>query len=378
MALKGVKVIEMMGLAPGPLCGTILADFGASVTVIQKIDSIANMMDVMTNGKKILKINLKTKEGVQVLTKMCSSSDVLIDTYRPGVMEKLGLGPESVSRINPKLIFARLSGYGQKGYYKHKGGHDINYVAMSGLLSLFKKNNEPPFIPVNLVADFAGGSLMCALGILMALLERSNSGKGQVVDCSMTEGAAYLGTWVYKSRKLPIWQGEPGTNLLDGGAPFYATYRTKDNKFMAVGAIEPHFYSNLLQGLNLTEDDLPDGNNERKEKFQEVFLRKTQEEWSNIFEKLDACVTPVLEMDAVDTHECNKSRESFYKDSDNFIVPEPAPKLSATPGHSSGKRAQPKGDEDAIEILQELGYKNNEIDDLIKKGIVKADKKAKL
>lgn len=332
----------------------------------------------MTNGKKIIKINLKTEEGVQVLNKMCSSSDVLIDTYRPGVMEKLGLGPESVSRMNPKLIFARLSGYGQNGFYKNKGGHDINYVAMSGLLSLFRKNDEPPFIPLNLVADFAGGSLMCVVGILMALLERSKSGKGQVVDCSMTEGAAYLGTWVFKSRKLPIWQGEPGTNLIDGGAPFYATYRTKDNKFMAVGALEPQFYSNLLKGLELSDDDLPEDNNQHREKFQEVFLRKTQEEWCNIFDKLDACVTPVLDIDAVDAHQCNISRNSFYKDSDNFIVPEPAPKLSATPGTSSGKKPQPKGDENAIEILQELGYKNNEINDLINKGIVKADKKAKL
>ncbi|KAI8435732.1 hypothetical protein MSG28_003974 [Choristoneura fumiferana] len=190
MALKGIKVVEMLGLAPGPLCGTILADFGASVTVVQKI--LQSPFDVMSNGKRMLSVDLKSKEGVYIIRKLCSSSDILLDTFRPGVMEKLGLGPEILLRENSGLIYARLSGYGQTGFYKSKAGHDINYVAMSGILSALSNQGAPPSPPVNLIADFAGGSFMCALGILLALYERTKSGKGQIVDASMTEGAAYL------------------------------------------------------------------------------------------------------------------------------------------------------------------------------------------
>ncbi|XP_068621105.1 alpha-methylacyl-CoA racemase [Battus philenor] len=379
MALKGLKVIEMIGLAPGPFCGTILADFGATVTVIQKFDGLSNL-NVLSNGKRTMNINLKMKEGVDIIKRMCSSADILIDTYRPKVMENLGLGPDLLLSINPSLIYARLSGYGQKGYYKNKAGHDINYVAMSGLLSLFTKQKEPPFIPVNLIGDFAGGSLSCTLGILLALLERNKSGKGQVIDCSMTEGAAYLGTWVFKSKQLHIWDGEPGTNILDGGAPFYTTYKTKDNKFMAVGALEPQFYSNLLKGLQLDEDEFVQGVNSEhcKQQFEKVFLSKTQEEWCKIFDELDACVTPVLNIDAVDEHQCHASRNSFYRDNNNYIIPEPAPKLSATPGESSGRKSVPKAGEHTLEILQELGYNTFEIDELIYKKIVMVKKRSQL
>ncbi|CAG4998253.1 unnamed protein product [Parnassius apollo] len=369
-----------MGLAPGPFCGSVLADFGATVTVIQKISPLSNVFDVMSNGKQMVNINLKSDKGIEILKKMCSSSDILLDTYRPGVMEKLGLSPDVLLKDNPRLIYARLSGFGQKGYFKNKAGHDINYVAMSGILSLFSKNKQPPLVPVNIVADFAGGSLLCVVGILLALLERSESGKGQVIDCSMTEGAAYVGTWLFKSRKLPIWLGEPGTNMLDGGVPFYSTYETKDGKFMAVGALEPKFYKNLLKGLQLSEIEYKQGINLEscKKKFQEVFLTKTQEEWCKIFDKLDACVTPVLNIDNVDTHDCNRSRNSFYRDYDNFIVPEPSPKLSRTPGISSGKKPSPKSGEHTIQVLLELGYSYLEIEELISGGFIYANKKSRL
>ncbi|PZC77237.1 hypothetical protein B5X24_HaOG203554 [Helicoverpa armigera] len=378
MALKGIRVVEMMGLAPGPLCGTILADFGASVTVVQKMNP--SPFDVMSNGKRMISLNLKTEEGVNVLKKLCATSDVLLDTFRPGVMEKLGLGPELVMKENSRLIYARLSGYGQNGFYKNSAGHDINYVAMSGILSLLSKKGEPPTPPLNLLSDFAGGGVLCALGIVMALFERTKSGQGQIIDTSMTEGAAYVGKWLFKSRQLPIWSGEPGTNPLDGGFACYQTYRTKDDKFMAVGALEPQFYSNFLKGLQLPEEEFDQvGNNEHcKNKFQEIFLQKTQEEWCEIFKDIDACVTPVLDIDTVDKHKYRVSDSSFHRDSNDMVVPEPAPRMSRTPGISSAHKPLPKPGHHTIEILNELGYSKLDIENLLQNGHVYAIIKSNL
>lgn len=339
-----------------------------------------NPFEVMANGKKIININLKDSEGLNILKKLCANSDVILDTYRPGVMEKLGLSPEDLSKRNPRLIYARLTGYGQDGSYKNKAGHDINYVAMSGILSLLGKNQEPPRPPLNLISDFAGGSVMCTLGIVLALFERTKSGKGQIIDASMTEGAAYVGTWLFKSRILPIWIGEPGTNALDGGLAYYGTYKTKDGKFMAVGALEPQFYSNLMKGLGLSEKEYPQigGYFDVKRKFQEVFLSKTQEEWCEIFDKLDACVTPVVDLDVVDKHKYRSSDKSFYRDADGLVIPEPAPKLSKTPGVSTGKLSPPEPGQHTIEILKELGYSKRDIESLIKNGSVYVKPKSNL
>ncbi|XP_049868035.1 alpha-methylacyl-CoA racemase [Pectinophora gossypiella] len=378
MVLKGIKVVEMMGLAPGPFCGTILADFGASVTVVQKLE--ASSLDVMSHGKKMISVNLKTEKGVDVVRRLCAKSDVLIDTFRPGVMEKLGLGPENLLKDNSRLIYARLSGYGQDGNYRNKAGHDINYVSISGILSALCKRGEPPVPPLNLLADFAGGSLMCAFGIVLALYERVKSGKGQVIDASMTEGAGYLATWIFKSKNLPIWSGEPGTNALDGGLACYRTYKTKDNKFMAVGALEPQFYTNFLAGLQLSEDvygQFSDLEHCTK-KFEEVFLTKTQIEWCQIFDELDACVTPVVDLQSADENDCNKSRHSFYRNSDNELIPEAAPKLSRTPGQSVGREPLPGPGQHTIDILKELGFTNIEINKLITEGCVYAKKKSNL
>ncbi|XP_037297829.1 alpha-methylacyl-CoA racemase-like [Manduca sexta] len=378
MALTGIKVLEVMGLAPGPLCGTILADFGASVTVVQKTEPFP--FDVMSRGKRMISINLKSKEGVHIFKKLSASSDVVLDTFRPGVMEKLELGPEQLLKQNPRLIYARLTGYGQSGFCKNMAGHDINYVAMSGVLSLLSKNQEPPIPPINLLADFAGGSAMCVLGILLALFERTKSGKGQVLDASMTEGLSYVATWLFKSRDLPIWLGEAGTNVLDGGVPFYNTYKTNDGKFMAVGALEPQFYSNFLKGLQLCETEYSQiGDHEKcKKKFAEVFLSKTQEEWCQIFDNLDACVTPVLDFDSVDKYKYHTFRKSYNRDNDGKIVPEPAPRLSRTPGKSVGCESKSKAGQHTIEILKELGYEDNKIEEFIKKGHVYVNKKAQL
>ncbi|XP_062898795.1 alpha-methylacyl-CoA racemase isoform X2 [Mobula hypostoma] len=246
MALAGIHVIELVGLAPAPLCGMILADFGAKIVHIDQIKS-APLTNTLARGKRSVALNLKRPEGAGVLKRLCNQSDILIEPFRKGVMERLGLGPEVLCEQNPRLIYARLTGFGQSGPFSKAAGHDINYIALSGLLSKFGRKGEKPYAPLNVVADFAGGGVMCAMGIILALYERMQSGKGQVIDASMVEGAAYCCSWLWKSQHIGIWDQQRGENLLDSGAPFYETYKTSDGKYMAVGAIEPHFYEQFLK-----------------------------------------------------------------------------------------------------------------------------------
>ncbi|KAG8456742.1 hypothetical protein GDO86_002504 [Hymenochirus boettgeri] len=248
MALAGVRVLELAGLAPAPFCGMILADFGAKVIRVDKASSLTTI-DTMARGKKSIAVNLKSSEGVGLIKKLCKKSDVLIEPYRHGVMENLGLGPDVLLEENPHLIYARLTGFGQSGKYSKSAGHDINYVSLSGLLSKLGDKSKNPSPPLNLLADFAGGGVMCALGIVMSLYERTRSGKGQVIDASMVEGAAYVGSFLWKSQKLGLFSRPRGDNLLDGGSPFYCTYGTADGKYMAVGALESQFYAEFLKAV---------------------------------------------------------------------------------------------------------------------------------
>nr|XP_012613591.1 alpha-methylacyl-CoA racemase isoform X3 [Microcebus murinus] len=245
MALRGVCVVELAGLAPGPFCGMILADFGAQVVRVDRPRAIGDVSH-LSRGKRSLVLDLKRPRGAAVLRRLCAQADVLLEPFRRGVMEQLQLGPDILHRENPKLIYARLSGFGQSGRFSRLAGHDINYLALSGVLSKIGRSGENPYAPLNLLADFGGGGLMCALGIMMALFERTRSGKGQVIDASMVEGTAYLSSFLWKTQEL--WTQPRGQNILDGGAPFYTTYKTADGGFMAVGAIEPQFYQLLLKG----------------------------------------------------------------------------------------------------------------------------------
>ena len=230
MALRGLKVIELAGLAPAPVCGMILSDFGAQVIRVDKMGNGLNY-DVTARGKRSIALNVKKPEGVDILRKLCQSADVLIEPFRPGVMERLGLGPGLLTQENPKLIYARLTGFGQTGPYKDMAGHDINYLALSGVLSCLGRKTENPLPPVNLLADFAGGSFTCAMGIMAALLERSSSGQGQVIDSCMVEGAAYVGSWLF-AMGPHVWGKPRGENILDSGTHFYETYKTKDGKYL--------------------------------------------------------------------------------------------------------------------------------------------------
>ncbi|CAN9504527.1 unnamed protein product [Ophioblennius macclurei] len=375
MALAGVRVIELAGLAPAPFCGMILADFGAKVIRVDRT-RVAMSMDRQARGKRSVAINLKSAEGVALLRKLCLQSDVVLEPYRKGVMEKLGLGPNELLKENPGLIYARLTGYGQTGSYATAAGHDINYLAMSGLLSRLGRSGENPYAPLNLLADFAGGGLTCAMGIVLALLERTKSGKGQVIDASMVEGAAYTGSFVWKSQGIGLWERPRGQNLLDTGAPFYDTYQTSDGKHMAVGALEPQFYAQLLKGLGLADADLPDQNDfsdwpELRRVFTERFASKTQAEWSEIFDGTDACVTPVLSFDDVSSHPHNRDRGSFVKDSDGLESPRPAPLLSRTPAEPC-LASDPTVGEHTVQVLMEYGLEPAEIDQMLAAGVVES------
>lgn len=368
MALKGIKVIELAGLAPVPFCGMILSDFGATVLRIDKIGGNSDL-DCLKNGKAQISINLKSPDGVSFIKRLCRTSDVLIEPFRSGVMEKLGLGPEILMKENPRLIYARLTGYGQNGSLSNAAGHDINYLALSGLLSLFGRQGDKPIFPVNLAADFGGGGLMCALGIVLALFERSRSNMGQIVDNSMVHGTAYLGSWLYRSQHLPIWGKERGQNILDTGAHFYEIYETKDGKFLSVGALEPQFYKDLLKGLEFEEENYPQYSNfERsKEEFKKRFLEKTRDEWIKIFKKLDACIAPVLDLSEAVACKHNKECDTFLNDQ---LIPNPAPKLDRSPGISSVVRAY---DLDTRSILKDFHFSQEEISALENSGTLTVD-----
>jgi alpha-methylacyl-CoA racemase len=288
-------------------------------------------------------------------------------------MEKLGVGPDVALRRNPGLVFARLTGWGQEGPYAAMAGHDIDYIAISGALSLFGRPGDKPLPPINLLGDFAGGGMLCALGIVLALFERSRSGKGQVVDSAMVDGAAHLSTFLFGFFRAGLWSKERGTNLLDTGAPFYDTYETSDGEYMAVGAIEPQFYALLLEGLGLDADKLPHQMDrgawaDMRELFTRTFAAKTRTEWSAIFDGTDACVAPILGLDEAADHPANVARKVFVEGIAGQPMPAPAPRLSRTPGHASTKAPLPGSDTDAV--LAEAGILPERIEEMRKAGAV--------
>jgi len=376
--LDGIKVIEMAGLAPSPYCGMLLADFGADVTVVDRLSKgspeIPNIMErnPFDRGKRSVRVNLKSDSGVDILRRLILGADVVVEPYRPGVMEALGLGPKNALEWNPKLIYARLTGWGQTGAYASMAGHDIDYIALSGALSLFRRKGERPLPPCNLLGDFAGGGMLCAMGILLALVERGHSGKGQVVDAAMVDGAANLSVLFYGMLAHHLMTLDIGTHVLDSGAPFYQTYETADGKFMAVGAIEGRFYAELLKGLDIDPSSLPHQMDmgrwpEITERFAAVFKTRTRHEWTRVFEGTDACVAPVLDLTEVADHPHNRERELILT-IDEVPQPAPAPRLSRTPGRvepAKGRRGA-----NTREVVTALGYSMKEVERLFKEGVV--------
>ncbi|OJD15489.1 hypothetical protein AJ78_04253 [Emergomyces pasteurianus Ep9510] len=316
--LKGIRVLELAGLAPGPFTGLLLADYGASVLRVDRPHPQAHSSspdtfppatsDSLTRHKTSIALDLKSPASRAVLLSLIANTDIIIDPFRPGVLERLGLSPTDVLlKKNPRLIVARMTGFRRDGKYKDMAGHDINYIAVSGVLALLGRAGERPYAPGNIVGDFAGGGAMCFLGILLALLSRDRTGKGQVVEANMVDGSAYLATFPRLLQKRPMWGAPRGQNVLDGGCPYYDTYETKDaGKYFAVGALEPQFFATLLKGLGLKLEQImaPGSSGIREDPstwpyMREVFTRrfkeKTRKEWEGIFDGTDACATPVLE-----------------------------------------------------------------------------------
>lgn len=301
LPLEGIRAVELAGLAPGPFAGLMLADYGASVLRIDRPDTPST--DQLTRNKASIAVDLRNAASRRILLSLLSTTDILIDPFRPGVLERLGLSPSDVLlKHNPRLIVARMTGFRRDGKYKDMAGHDINYIAVSGALAMLGRAGDKPYAPGNILGDFAGGGAMCFLGILLALLARERTGKGQVVEANMVDGSAYLTTFPRLAQKIPpLWGQERGTNLLDGGSPFYDTYETKDkDKYFAVGALEPKFYAELLQGLGFKPHEVPDRDDRAnwpvlREMFARRFREKTRAEWEGVFDGKDACATPVLE-----------------------------------------------------------------------------------
>ena len=332
--LKDIKVIEMAGIGPAPFCGMILADMGAEVISVERITAAGrgSSADIASRGKKSIAVDIRKPEGQDIIKKLIESADVLIEGFRPGVMEKNNLGPDELLKINPKLIFGRMTGWGQNGPLANAAGHDINYIALSGVLGAIGKKDTPPPPPLNLIGDFGGGGMLLALGVCAALNTVNKEGKGQVIDAAMTEGSALLMSMMYGMLNSGIWTDSRDSNLLDGAAHFYGCYECKDGKFVSIGSIEPQFYSLLREKMNIDEDIFDNQMDKNswpalRENLENRFKEKTRDEWCQIMEGTDICFAPVLSMNEAINHEHNVERKSFF-DLDNVVQPSPAPKFS--------------------------------------------------
>ena len=376
-ALSGFKIIELSGIGPGPLCGMLLADLGAEVIRIDRgstaMPQVQAKFDITGRNKKSICLNLKEDASKEIFFKLIKDADALIEGYRPGVTEKLGIGPDDCFKLNPKLVYGRITGWGQTGPLSQAAGHDINYIALAGALFSICSKDSKPTIPINLIGDYGGGTMFLAFGVCAALLSASKTGKGQVVDVAMIDGVSSLMTILYTLSQSGVWNLEnKGSNLLDGGAPFYQVYETKDNKYISIGSLEPQFYQLLIQKLELGDEF----NNQMDvenwptliSNLESLFKTKTQEEWNEILEKTDVCYSPVLSIDEAKNHTHMKERDNFIS-IDSVIQPSPSPRFSSTKSDIPIKA--PSVGENNEEILLELGYSKNQIDEFKINKIIK-------
>ncbi|WP_147113120.1 CaiB/BaiF CoA-transferase family protein [Tateyamaria sp. syn59] len=365
--LDGLKVVEMAGLGPVPLAGQLLCDLGADVTVIDRASAPLNLHDVNRRGKRSIALNLKSGAGVAVVRDLIGRADILIEGFRPGVMERLGLAP---SDLPDALIYGRMTGWGQEGPLAHTAGHDLTYLAQTGVLSLLATADAPPKPPLNLIADYGGGSMFLIFGILSAVIARGRTGKGQVVDAAMIDGVPAMMGLLHGFMASGFWSNEPGTNWLDGGAPFYRCYRCADGADIAVAALEPQFYAALLDGLGLDAAGLPDQNDRRQwmtmaRMFEDFFASRTRDEWVEKFAGTDACVAPVLSM-AEAQRDPHLATRGTYVAPDGVVQAAPAPRFSQSSPRKPTPPTAPGADAHAL--LVELGYDDVRIDDLRRQG----------
>jgi alpha-methylacyl-CoA racemase len=339
--LQGIRIVEIAGIGPGPFCAMMLADMGAEVLRIDRAQNVTPArprtpsLDLLNRGRRSVGVDLKHEGGAELVLRLLERADALVEGFRPGVMERLGLGPDVCLARNPRLVYGRMTGWGQDGPLAHAAGHDINYIGLAGALDPIGRAGGPPVPPLNLVGDFGGGGMLLAFGIACALVERQRSGRGQVVDAAMVDGAAALMTIFHGMRQAGYWSDERGTNLLDSGAPFYDVYETKDGKWVSIGSIEPQFYRELLRLTGLEGEDLPRqgdraGWDATKRRLAEVFRAKTRDEWCAIMEGSDVCFAPVLSMGEAPQHPHNRARATFVEVA-GVPQPGPAPRFGRTP-----------------------------------------------
>jgi alpha-methylacyl-CoA racemase len=376
--LAGYKIIELAGIGPGPLCAMLLSDMGAEVVRVDRVVPSglglpkAPKFDLLNRGRRSVAIDLRKREGVETLLRLVGKADALIEGFRPGVTERLGIGPTECFARNSKLIYGRMTGWGQEGPLAHAAGHDINYISLVGALHSIGRQGEAPVPPLNLVGDFGGGGVYLAFGMVCGLLEASKSGQGQVVDSAMVDGAASLMTMFYGLRAMGIWTDRRGANFLDGGAHFYGVYQTADDQYISVGSIEPKFYAELLRLTGLEGKGLPGQLDrtrwpEMREVLQGVFRTKTRDEWCAIMEGTDVCFAPVLSMEEAPEHPHNKARGTFVEIG-GVIQPGPAPRFSRTQAEIQGSPGKPGQNTDAV--LSDWGFTVEEIANLRSNGIV--------
>jgi alpha-methylacyl-CoA racemase len=366
--LDGIRILEIAGIGPGPFAAMVLADQGAEVLRLERPGGggLGNTgvasLNLLNRGRRNAAVDLKHPKGVDLVLRLCERSDGLLEGFRPGVMERLGLGPDPCMARNPRLVYGRMTGWGQEGPMAQAAGHDLNYLALSGTLSAIGRAGEAPVPPLNLVGDFGGGGMLLAFGMLAALLERERSGKGQVVDAAMLDGASLLTASIHGASQAGFW-GERGTNLLDGGAHFYDSYQTSDGEYVSIGSIEPQFYAGLLRCLGLENEDLPHQLDRGawpslKERIRDIIKTRTRGEWCEIFGKEDICFAPVLGLEDAADHPHNKARNTFV-DVDGVRNPAPAPRFSRTPGAIS--RPPATTGEHTDEALADWGISESEI-----------------
>ena len=376
--LEGKKIIEIAGIGPGPFCAMVLSDLGAEVIRVDRVSAVPNEfpstpgVDLLNRGRKSVAFDLKNQEGIKALLRLVEEADALIEGFRPGVAERLGIGPEKCLERNPRLVYGRMTGWGQTGPYSSMAGHDINYIALSGVLGAIGREGEAPVPPVNLVGDFGGGGMLLALGICAAFVEVQTSGKGQVVDAAMTDGSALLATMIHTFLSMGVW-GDRGTNMLDTGAPFYDVYECADGEYISLGSIEPQFYAELLRITGLDQEELPKQMDrsqwpKMKEKIAETIRTKSRDQWVELMEGTDVCFAPVLSPSEAYAHPHNVERETFIEVA-GVKQPAPAPRFSRTPGAIDGPPPHPG--EHTEEVLSSWGFSENEIQNLRKIDAVK-------
>jgi alpha-methylacyl-CoA racemase len=376
--LEGIRIIELAGLGPAPFAGMMLADAGADVIRIDRSNRAIYPpiqephVDLMNRGRRSVAVDLKHPDGVALVLRLVADADGFMEGFRPGVAERLGLGPDECLARNPRLAYGRMTGYGQDGPMAQAAGHDIDYIALSGALESIGRAGEAPVPPLNLVGDFGGGGMLLAYGMVAAILGARTTGKGQVIDAAMVDGAASLMTMTYTLRSAGIWQDERGTNMLDTGAHFYEVYETSDGGYMGVGAIEPQFYAELMQLLGLGDEDRSNQMDRStwpamKERFAAIFATKTRDEWETVFAGSDACVAPVLSLTEAPEHPHNIARGTFTEVA-GVVQPAPAPRFLSTPGEIRWPPPNPgqRGDE----ALADWGLSTDEIDELRKSAAI--------